>query len=107
MLASPLLVALVAAAQTTYYEAKVSTFACTSIPEAHRMHGLRADPKAFQMALVEKQVHCECFAILQGTVVEGEAEGSDAAILRVNRTLEPPGFEAPLKDFEPKSAPGK
>jgi hypothetical protein len=106
MLASPLLVALVAAAQTTYYEAKVTTFACTSIPEVHRLQGLRADPKAFQMALIEKQVHGECFAVLQGTVVEGEVESKDAAILRINKAIEPPGFEAPLKDFAPKPAAG-
>ena len=106
MLVNPLLVVLAAAAPATYYEAKVSTFACTSIAEAHRLQGLRADVKAFQMALIEKQVHGECFAILKGTVVEGEVESSDAAILRVNKTLEPPGFEAPLKDFELKPAAG-
>jgi hypothetical protein len=101
MIASPLLVVLAAATvPPTYYEANVSSFACTSIAEVHRLQGLRADTKAFQMALIEKQVHGECFAILKGTVVEGEVESSDAAILRVNRNVEPPGFEAPLKDFQ-------
>ena len=104
MLVNLLLVVLAAAAPTTYYEAKVTTFACTSIPEVHRLQGLRADPKAFQMALIEKQVHGECFAILQDTVVEGEVESKDATILRVNRKIEPPGFEAPLKDFALKPA---
>jgi hypothetical protein len=101
-----ILVVLVVAAQASDYEATVATFGCTSIKETHRLQSLRAEPEAFQMALVEKQVHGECVAILQGTMVEGSIETSDESILRVNMTVDPPGYEAPLDDFERKPTVG-
>lgn len=100
----PLLAVLLTITPLTYYAAKVPSFACTSMAEVHRLKGLREEPQAFVMALVEKQVHGECFAITAGTVVEGAIEDADPAILRINKTLEPPGFEAPLEDFEAKPA---
>jgi hypothetical protein len=102
-----LAVALVAS-QATYYEAKVTSFGCTSVEEVHRLQSLRSDQKAFQMALVEKQMYGECVTILKGTSVEGSIEASDKSILRVQQRFEPPGYEAPLDDFEVKTtkAPG-
>ena len=88
------------ASQTTYYEAKVTTFGCTSIDAVSRLQKVRSDGKAFQAALMEKQVYGECVAILKGTLVQGSIEASDDSILRVNQEIDPPGYEAPLADFE-------
>jgi hypothetical protein len=105
-----LAVALVAS-QMTYYEAKVTTFGCTSIEDVSRLKSLRSDQKAFQAALVEKQTYGECVMILQGTLVQGSIEAADSSILGVNQEVEPPGYEAPREDFEVKAfapkAPGR
>ena len=97
-----LAVALVAS-QMTFYEAKVTSFGCTSIDAVLQLQQIRSDQKAFQMALMEKQMYGECVSILKGTVVEGEIETSDKSILRVNGQVEPPGYEAPRDDFEIKA----
>jgi hypothetical protein len=55
------------------------------------------------MALLGKQMYGECVTILKGTLVEGSIETSNKSILRVNQWIEPPGYEAPLDDFEIKS----
>jgi hypothetical protein len=89
-----------AASQKTDYEAKVSTFGCTSIDAVSDLQKVRADAKAFQAALVEKQMYGECVAILKGTPVQGSIEAADDSILRVNYEIDPPGYEAPLEDFE-------
>jgi hypothetical protein len=101
-----LAVALVAS-QTTYYEAKVTTFGCTSIETVSQLQNVRSDQKAFQAALLEKQIYGECVAILKGTRVQGSVEDADSAILRVNQEIDPPGYEAPRDDFEIKAAGGK
>src|SRR5437763_11090520 len=88
------------AEQTTYYEAKVPTFGCTSIDAVSQLQKVRSDGKAFQAALMEKQIYGECVAILKGTLVQGSIEASDDSILRVNQEIDPPGYEAPLADFE-------
>lgn len=91
-----------AASQTTYYEAKVETFGCSSIDAVSQLQKVRSDEKALQAALVEKQLYGECVAILQGTRVQGSIEATDNSILRVNQEIEPPGYEAPAEDFEAK-----
>lgn len=96
-----------AASQITYYEAKVTSFGCTSIDEVTRLKSIRSDPKAFQTALLEKQMYGECVTIMKGTLVQGSIEASDASILRVNAQIEPPGYEAPRDDFEIKAVDGK
>jgi len=101
-----LAIALVAS-QTTYYEAKVTTFGCTSIDAVSQLQKVRSDGKAFQAALMEKQIYGECVAILKGTLVQGSIEGIDDSILRVNHEVDPPGYEAPLGDFETKAIDGR
>ena len=91
------------ASQLTYYEAKVTTFGCTSIEEVSRLQTIRSDQKAFQMALLEKQMYGECVTILPGTLVQGSVEDTNKSILRVNQQIEPPGYEAPRDDFEIKA----
>jgi hypothetical protein len=102
-----ILAVVLVASQVTYYEAKVTTFGCTSIEEVNRLQSLRSDQKAFQMALLEKQIYGECVTILKGTLVEGSIEISNKSILRVNAQVEPPGYEAPLADFEIKATARK
>ncbi|MBO0754291.1 MAG: hypothetical protein J2P54_00390 [Bradyrhizobiaceae bacterium] len=96
-----------AASQKTYFEAKVRTFGCTSIDAVAELQKVRADAKAFQAALVEKQIYGECVAILKGTLVQGSIEAADDSILRVNHEVDPPGYEAPLGDFETTAMDGK
>jgi hypothetical protein len=91
------------ASQTTYYEAKVTTFGCTSIDAVSQLQKVRSDKNAFQAALMEKQIYGECVAILKGTLVQGSIEATDDSILRVNQEIDPPGYEAPLGDFETKA----
>jgi hypothetical protein len=103
----PFLAVLVAAAQPVYYEAKVTSYGCLSIKEVHELQGMRADVKAFQMAFVRKQVAGQCVTILKGTTVGGAVESADTSILRVNKRVQPPGYEAPLEDFKLKAADAK
>jgi hypothetical protein len=77
-----LAVALVAS-QMTYYEAKVTSFGCTSIDAVSQLQKVRSDQKAFQMTLMEKQMYGECVTILKGTLVQGSIEAADKSILRV------------------------
>jgi hypothetical protein len=102
-----MLAVVLVASQTTYYTAKTPTFGCTSIDEVSLLQSIRSDQKAFQAALVEQQIYGQCVAILQGTMVEGSIETTDTSILRVNMQSDPPGYEAPLADFELKPAGGK
>jgi hypothetical protein len=104
---NPILAVLVAAALPSFYQAKVTSFGCFSIEEVHQLEGLRSDPKAFQMALIKKQVDGQCVMILKGTTVEGWVESTDKSILRVNKRVDPPGYEAPLDDFTLKAAEGR
>jgi len=97
-----LAVALVAS-QTTYYEAKVTSFGCTSIDAVAQLQKVRSDQNAFQAALVEKQMYGECVTVLKGTLVQGSIETADKSILRVNQEVEPPGYETPRDDFEIKA----
>jgi len=99
---------LLATAQTTdYYVAKVASFGCTSIEAVSQLQKVRADQKAFQAAMLERQMSGECVAILQGTLVQGSIESVNRSILRVNQHVEPPGYEAPLNDFEIREADAK
>jgi hypothetical protein len=56
---------------------------------------------------MEKQIYGECVAILKGTLVQGSVEATDDSILRVNPEIDPPGYEAPLGDFETKAMEGR
>ena len=56
---------------------------------------------------MEKQIYGECVAILKGTLVQGSIGAADYSILRVNQEIDPPGYEAPLGDFETKAMDGK
>jgi hypothetical protein len=89
--------------QTTYYVAKVTSFGCSSVEAVHQLQQVRSDQKAFQEGLMEKQMSGECVTILKGTLVQGSIERNDKSILRVNEQVEPPGYEAPLDDFEIKT----
>ena len=75
---NPLLAVALIAWQGTYYTAKVTSFGCTSIEAVHELEKIRSDRKAFQMALMEKQIYGECVTILKGTLVQGSIEASDS-----------------------------
>lgn len=91
----------------SYYEAKVASFGCTSIAAVTELEHVRVDVNRFQAALVQKQIYGECVAILKGTLVKGSVEGDHDSILRVNREIDPPGYEAPLGDFQTKETIGE
>lgn len=101
-----LAIALVAS-QITYYDAKVTSFGCSSIEAVAQLKKVRSDESAFQAALMEKQANGECVVILKGTQVQGSVEAADNSILRVNDQIEPPGYEAPAEDFETKTTDEK
>jgi hypothetical protein len=98
-----LLLAVALTTAQTYYEAKVTSFGCTSIEVVKELLDLRSEQAKFQAALLQKQMYGECVTVLKGTVVQGSVEASDASILRLNQQIEPPGYEAPRDDFEIKA----
>ncbi len=93
--------------QITYYEAKATSFGCSSIEATHQLEKVRSDEKAFQAVLMDKQLNGECVSISPGTQVDGSIEPADDSILRVNEKIEPPGYEAPLADFQTKATDEK
>jgi hypothetical protein len=98
--------ALIAASQLLYV-AKVTTFGCSSIDEIAKLQSIRLEKKAFRTELYEQIFDGQCVEIARGTLVEGSIEIRDASMLLVDRQIEPPGFEAPLRDFKLKRAGGK
>jgi hypothetical protein len=97
------MVAILIAASQTMYVAKVPSFGCTSIDEVQQLQSLRSDANAFKQTLIEKQLSGQCVEVLPGTLVQGEIEAADPSILRVNKDIDPPGYETPLQDFELKT----
>ena len=95
------LAVLVAAAQV-FYEAKVATFGCTSSREVAQLLSLRTNSKAFQTRLYLQVFQGQCMPIAKGAVVDGMAEATDSSVLRVQRQNDPPGYMAPIGDFELK-----
>jgi hypothetical protein len=86
----------------TYYQAKAPSFGCSSVEATHQLEKVRSDEKAFQAALMDKQLIGECVSIVPGTQVDGSIESADDSRLRVNEKIDPPGYEAPLADFQTK-----
>ena len=82
------------------YVANTGTFGCTSIQEIAGLQRIRSDTRAFQKELYEQIFEGQCVEIAKGKVVEGSIEATDPSILRVDRQLQPPGFVAPLRDFD-------
>jgi hypothetical protein len=99
-----MLAALLVASQVLYV-ANTTTFGCTSTEEVAKLQQIRAGRQAFQKELIEQVFEGQCVEITKGKVVEGAIEPSDSSILRVDRTIEPPGFVAPAHDFD-KLKPG-
>jgi hypothetical protein len=101
------LLAILVAAAPTLYEAKVMTFGCNSIEEVSDLLHIRPDEKAFQKALYEQIFYGQCVAIEKGKVVEGSVEATNSSMLLVDREILPPGYLAPLDDFESKPKEGE
>ncbi len=100
-----ILTILVAFSQT-FYEAKVTTFGCSSTEEVSELLRNRADEKAFQTELVQQVFYGQCVEITKGSMVEGSI-GSDSSLLLVDKQIEPPGYMAPIDDFERKATAGE
>lgn len=94
------LLAVLVAATQVFYEAKVPTFGCTSSREVAELLSLRSDAKAFQTRLYLQVFQGQCMPIAKGAVVDGMVETTDSSVLRVQRQSDPPGYMAPLGDFE-------
>ena len=92
-----------AESKITYYEAKVTSFGCSSIEAVSELKTVRSDEVAFEAALSDKKSNGDCVTILKGTQVQGSLEAADSSILRVNDQIEPPGYEAPAEDFGAKA----
>jgi hypothetical protein len=92
-------------ASQVLYVANTSTFGCTSIEEMSRLRHLRATKPAFQKELVEQIFEGQCVEITKGKLVEGAIEPGDASALRVDREIQPPGYVAPLNDFQKLKRP--
>ena len=96
-----------AESKITYYEAKVTSFGCSSIEAVSELKKVRSDEVAFEAALTDKKSNGDCVVILKGTQVQGSPEAADSSILRVNDQIEPPGYEAPAEDFGAKASDEK
>lgn len=99
---STILAVLVAASQMTY-EAKVTTFGCNSTGEVFKLQSLRSDKDAFDKQLYTQIVYGECIAIAQGQLLDGSIMDTDSSLLRVGVKDAPPGFIAPVDDFQLKA----
>lgn len=91
----------------TLYQAKVSTFGCTSTGEVAELQSIRSDTEAFQKRLYAQVAYGQCIAISKGAVVEGTIETADSSVLLINARLDPPGYLVPRGDFKPVKAEGK
>jgi len=100
-----ILTILVAASQMLY-EAKVTTFGCGSIEEVSDLQRIRADEKAFRTELYEQIFYGQCVEIEKGKLVEGSIVAANSTMLLVDREILPPGYVAPLDDFETKPGGG-
>jgi len=102
-----IILAVLAVAQLLVYEARVTTFGCNSISVLSELKSVRSDKEAFDKALFQQMVYGECIAIAKGQVVDGSPVEKDASVLRVGAQVTPPGFMAPLDDFQIKPADAK
>ncbi len=100
-----ILAVLVAASQMPY-EAKATTFGCSSIEEVSDLQRIRADEKAFRTKLYEQIFLGQCVEIEKGKLVEGSIVSTNSTMLSVDREILPPGYVAPLDDFELKPGDG-
>jgi len=97
-----LILGIVVVASALVYEAKVTTFGCNSLSVLSELKRIRTDKEAFNKALFQQMVFGECIAIPQGQVVDGAPVDKDASALRVGAQVTPPGFMAPVDDFQLK-----
>jgi len=81
------------------YVASHTTYGCSSVEEVNALERIRGHRKAFNAALYEQIFVGQCVQIGKGKVVEGSTDGPRAAVLLVDRQLQPPGYLAPLHDF--------
>lgn len=98
------ILALLIAASQTVYEAKATSFGCTSAEEVLNLQRIRADDKAYQIELYQQIFNGQCVEIQKGQVIEGAVDATDSSMLQVDREIEPPGFLAPADDFKVKTA---
>ncbi len=94
-----ILIALVAAAPLLY-QAKIQSFGCSSTEEVSKLQQMRVDKKAFQTELLQQIFYGQCVAINKGMLVDGSTEVGNPSMLLVDSQIEPPGYLAPLGDFE-------
>jgi hypothetical protein len=87
-------------ASQVLYVATTATFGCSSIEEVAKLQLIRPTKKAFQAELYEQIFEGQCVEIPKGKVVEGSIEPGASSMLLVDRRVEPPGYVAPLRDFE-------
>lgn len=82
------------------YEARVSSYGCSSSAEVAELQQIRRDAEAFQKLLFTQVVYGQCITIGQGAVVEGVADSTDTTVLRINVQSDPPGYIVPSGDFK-------
>jgi hypothetical protein len=96
------ILAALVAAQLTMYEAKVVTFGCNSNEAASELQHMRGDKDGFAKRLQQQMFLGECIEIAKGTVIGGSVMPTNSQLLVVGEQVDPPGYLAPLEDFEPK-----
>src|SRR5579862_6047745 len=95
-----IILAALVASSPTLYQAKVPSFGCTSTDEVAKLQQMRSDQKAFQTELIQQMFYGECVGITKGELVEGAVESTNPSMLLVDRRILPPGYLAPIDDFE-------
>jgi len=101
------MLAILLVASQTIYAAKVMTFGCTSLEEVSKLNRMRIEGTPFEKELYDEVFLGQCVTIPKGTTVEGSINKSEPPTLLVDRRIIPPGYIAPLADFEPRSASAK
>lgn len=98
------ILAIMLAVSPSIYAAKLPTFGCTSDAEVAALQRLRDDAKAFQTELYQQFFNGECVQIAKDEVVEGAIDETNPSLLQVDKRIMPPGYLAPLADFQAKTA---
>jgi hypothetical protein len=96
--------AILTVASQTFYQATSDSFGCTSADDVLKLQEIRSDEKVFRLELLRRIFQGECVQIAKSTFVEGSVYDPHPSMLLLNRSLQPPGYIAPLDDFEFKGS---
>jgi hypothetical protein len=96
-----LLATILIAGMQQLYQAQTATYGCNSGENVAALEKIRpTDEQTFRAQLSERVLQGDCVLFMKGAVVEGSDPDTNASLLHVQSSLDPPGYSAPLADFK-------